>query len=179
MKKLMNSRPFAAICLAAVIVLSVLLGGMRSVKRVEKKAYNAYYTDYILYGEASGDMKQMSRYAKLLYAICSACGCADVDYAEAVETFDKSVGEPYLSAELYDSLFHLSSIAYNILQTSEDATEQQKTSAKQYFYEMDSIDKRLSRNNSYNQAAEKYNKAIASFPMSLFMKNSENMIVFD
>ena len=66
-----------------------------------------------------------------------------------------------------------------MLLTSADATEQQKTSAKQYFYEMDSIDKRLSRNNSYNQAAEKYNKAIASFPMSLVMKNSDNMIVFD
>ena len=179
MKKLMNSRPFAALCLAVVIVLSVLLGGFRSVKKVQKKAYEAYYTDFFLYGEASSDMKKMSRYASKLYAVCSACGCADSEFADVVDKFDKAVGEPYLSEDLYESLFHLSSISYNLLSISDEATEQQKRSAKQYFSEMDATDKRLSRNNSYNQAAENYNKAISGFPANLFMKNAEKMIVFD
>ena len=76
MKGLKNSRPFAAICLAVVIVLSVFLGGWRSVKKLEKKAGNAYYTDYASYGCADDDVKKLNRYAGMLYSLCEACGCA-------------------------------------------------------------------------------------------------------
>ena len=178
MKQLLKSRPFAAICLAAVILLSVFLGGFRSVKKLEKKAYNAYYTDFS-YGDAGEDMKKMSRYATMLYAVCQACGCADEGFAEVVDRFDRSVGDPYLPEELFNSLFHTCSIAYNVLINSLDATEQQIVSAKQYYYEIDSISRRLANNSGYNEAAKKYNKALDSFPVSLFMKNADRMIVFD
>lgn len=179
MKHLMNSRPFAAVCLAVVILLSVVIGGFRSVKKLEEKAYQAYYTDFFEYGEANDDMKKMNRYSAMLLALCEACGCIDDRFASAADAFDKSVGEPYIDTALYEELFQSASLSYNILINNSSATDQQKTSAKQYYYEIDSIVKRLSNNAGYNDHAQRYNKAIASFPVSLYMKHAKNMIVFD
>ena len=179
MKGLKNSRPFAAFCLAVVILLSVLLGGLRSVKKLEKRAYNAYYTEYEDYGKADEDIRKLNRYAAMLYSLCLSCNCAEEEFALTVDSFDKKAGDPYLSAELYHSLFNLSSLAYNMLINSPYASDQQKTSAKQYFYEMESTMRRLSNNGGYNDAAKKYNRALQSFPMSLVMKNADLMIVFD
>ena len=179
MKGFKNSRPFAAICLAVVIALSVLLGGLRSVKRLEKKAVNAYYTDYTNYGEADEDIKKLNRYASMLYSLCEACGCAVQDFGATVDAFDKTAGDPYLSDDLYQSLFNLSTLSYNVLINSNRATEQQRTSAKQYLYEIESTIRRLDNNDGYNAAAQKYNAAIGSFPVRLFLKNADGMIVFD
>ena len=179
MKGLKNSRPFAAICLAVVIVLSVLLGSLRSVRRLEKKAVNAYYTDYASYGEADGDVKKLNRYANMLYSLCEACGCAVENFGATVDAFDKTAGDPYLSEDLYRSLFNLSTLSYNVLINSNRATEQQRTSAKQYLYEIESTMRRLTNNDGYNGAAKKYNAAVGSFPVRLFLKNADLMIVFD
>ena len=179
MKHLMNSRPFAALCLAVVILLSVVIGGFRSVKKLEKKAYQAYFTDFAEYGEANDDMKKMNRYVAMLYALCEASGCADERFAKAADEFDKTVGEPYMETALYEELFQSASLSYNILINNSSATDQQKTSAKQYYYEIDSIVKRLSNNAVYNNYAIKYNKAISSYPVKLFMRHADDMIVFD
>ena len=179
MKQLGKSRPFAALCLAAVIVLSVFLGGFRSVKRIEKKAYNAYFTDYDSYGEAAADMKKMSRYASMLAAVCGTGDYVSPDFIATADRFDKSVGEPYIEAALYDSLFNEATVSYNLLINHPNAEEQQKTSAKQYYYEIDAAMRRLSKNKAYNEAAQRYNKALNAFPVSLLLKKAEKMIVFD
>ena len=178
MKGLKNSRPFAAICLVAVIVLSVFGGGYRSVKKLEKKAYNAYYTDDAKYGDAEEDVKKLARYGSMLYTLCEACGCAEGELGSTVDAFDKAAGDPYLPAELYHSLFNLCTLSYNVLVNS-SVSEQQKTSAKQYVYEMESTMRRLGNNGAYNDAAKKYNAAARSFPISLIVKNADLMIVFD
>ncbi len=178
MKQLMKSRPFAALCLAVVILLSVFLGGLRSVKRIEKKAYNAYYTD-LGSGDAGEDMKKMSRYASMLAAVCEAGGSAAPDFRATADAFDKTVGEPYIDASLYESLFEDATLSYNLLINNPNAQEQEKISAKQYYYEIDATMKRLSNNTEYNGIARKYNQAIRSFPVSLLLKNADQMIVFD
>ena len=179
MKNLKNSRPFAALCLAVIIVLSVFLGGLRAVKKVEKKAYNAYYSYDENFGKASDDIKKLSRYASMLYAVCEAGGCAEEDFGVAVDRFDKSAGEPYVSQELYNSLYYLCSFDYNLLVNGPNVDEQLKTSAKQYYYEIEAIVKRLAKNETYNNAAKKYNSAISGYPMRLVMKHADPMVVFD
>ena len=179
MKKLMNSRPFAAACLVVVIVLSVCLGGIRSVKKLEKKAYEAYYTDFALYGEADNDIKKMSRYASMLSAVCVAADCASADFASAADAFDKAAGDPYLDQTLYNGLFDAATVSYNLLINHPDTPEQQSISAKQYYYEIDAAMRRLANNSGYNEAAARYNKALRSFPLSLLLKNADQMIVFD
>ncbi len=178
MKKLSKSRPFAAVCLAVIILLSVFLGGLRSVKRVEKKAYNAYFSDYGT-GDASDDMKKMSRYASMLAATCEACDSASPDFRTTADAFDKTVGEPYIDEELYESLFEDATLSYNLIVNNPLAPEQQKISAKQYYYEIDATMRRLANNSEYNAMAQKYNKAVRSFPISLLLKNARQMIVFD
>ena len=179
MKGLKNSRPFAAICLAVVIVLSVFLGGLRSVKKLEKKAGNAYYTDYAAYGKAEEDVKKLNRYAGMLYSLCLACDCSEQDFGTVVEAFDKAAGDPYLSPELYHTLFSVATLSYNVLVVSPKATDQQKTSAKQYLYEMESTISRLAKNQGYNGAAKKYNAAISGIPVRYFLPDANPMIVFD
>ena len=179
MKQLMKNRLFAAACLLVVIVASVFLGGFRSVKHLEKKAYEAYFIDFQEYGDASSDMKMMSRYASMLAAVCDSCGCCSPDFLTAADTFDKSVGEPYIDGKLYDSLFNAATVSYNLLINHPNAEVQQKVSAKQYYYEIDAIMRRLSKNESYNNAALKYNKALQTFPVSLIMSKAARMIVFN
>ena len=180
MKKInKKSRPVAAVCLAVVILLSVFLGGYRSVKHLEKKACDAYFNDSIRYGDASEDMKKMSRYAAMLSAVCVSCGCDSNGFAETAERFDKAVGEPYMDEALYESLFRSANLSYNLLINSAAATEQQKISAKQYFYEMDSASRRLANNEEYNDLAAQFNKASASFPVSLIWRGNGTLIVFD
>ena len=171
MKRLKNNRTFAFICLIIIICLSVVLGGVRSVKSLEKKAYKAYYNDFTLYGEADNDMKKMSRYASMLSAVCEACGCATEDFALLADAFDKAVGTPYVEKETYDALFHAANLSYNLLINSQEASEQQKISAKQYFYEIDSSMRRLAENSAYNSLAQKYNKAVSGFPISLILES--------
>lgn len=178
MKQLRKSRPFAAACLAVIILLSVFLGGLRSVKRIEKKAYNAYYSDSG-YGDASEDMKKMSRYASMLAAVCEAGDSASPDFRAVADAFDKSVGEPYIDEALYDSLFEDATLSYNLLINNPLAQEQQKLSAKQYYYEIDATMRRLANNADYNGLAQKYNKALTAFPVSLLLGNASRMIVFD
>lgn len=179
MKGLKNSRPFAAVCLAVVILLSVFLGGLRSVKHLEKKAYNAYFADDARYGEAAEDIKKLDRYASMLYSLCEACGCAEQDFGAVVDAFDKAAGDPYVSTELYKTLFNVSVLSYNVLIVSPVASDQQKTSAKQYLYEMESTVKRLENNQAYNTAAKKYNAAIGGVPIRWCLPDANPMIVFD
>ena len=179
MKQLFKNRLFAAACLAVVIIASVFLGGFRSVKKLEKKAYQAYYNDFDEYGDASADMKKMSRYASMLASVCSACGCVSPGFPEAADQFDKSVGEPYIDGKLYDTLFNEATVSYNLLINHPDAEAQHKVSAKQYYYEIDSAMRRLANNSGYNDSAQKYNKALQAFPVSLLLKKAARMIVFD
>ena len=178
MKKLMKSRLFAAICLAVIILLSVFLGGFRSVKQIEKKAYNAYYTDNG-YGDAGEDMKKMSRYASMLAVICEEGESVSPNFRSCVDQFDKTVGDPYIDGDLYESLFEEATLSYNLIINNPNAQEQHKLSAKQYYYEIDAIMRRLSNNTGYNELAARYNKALHAFPVSLLLKNAEQMIVFD
>ena len=178
MKKLLKNRLFAAFCFAVIILLSVFLGGFRSVKQIEKKAYNAYYSDSG-YGDASDDMRKMSRYASMLAVICEAAGSASPNFSACADEFDKTVGDPYIDADLYEDLFEDATLSYNLIINNPNAQEQHKLSAKQYYYEIDAIMRRLANNTGYNELAATYNKALQSFPVSLLLKNSKPMIVFD
>ena len=178
MKKLRKSRPFAAVSLAVIILLSVFLGGLRSVKHLEKKAYNAYYSDTGS-GDAGEDMKKMSRYASMLASLCESADSATAEFRNCADQFDKTVGEPYIDESLYESLFENATLSYNLLINNPLAKEQQKISAKQYYYEIDATMRRLSNNSEYNGMALKYNKALNAFPVSLLLKHARQMIVFD
>lgn len=179
MKQLIKNRLFAAACLVVVIIASVFLGGFRSVKRLENKAYNAYFNDFVEYGDAGEDMKKMSRYASMLASVCNSCGCISPSFSDLADQFDKSVGEPYIDGKLYDSLFNEATVSYNLLINHPDAEVQQKISAKQYYYEIDAIMRRLENNEGYNESAKKYNHALQAFPVSLLLKKASRMIVFD
>ena len=162
MKKLLKYNiPVACICLAVIAVLSVWLGTLIKVSSLKRSAVKAFEKSTLLYGCPKDDLNKLSGQIIQLYAIgksVSADGCEN-DFASEFANVCSSMTDV---GECYGKIKVSTGIVYNSILVSPQATEQQKTSAKLYFAEINSIMKQLEKSKKYNDAAKKYNSAIES-----------------
>lgn len=106
-------------------------------------------------------------YGENLYAIAEALGCGDTSFDGANKALRAALDSPFGTPLSTEEVFRAASLAYNRILALEDVPVNQKNSATSYFYEMQSARMRLTDNEAYRTAAEKYNDAIRSFPASV------------
>ncbi|MBO4770172.1 MAG: hypothetical protein J5563_05260 [Clostridia bacterium] len=168
MKKFFKyNRPAAIIALVAIIVLSVWLGGMRSVSSLKKNVLKAYFTDYSSGGCVADDMAKYLSYSQKILGIAEANGVRNEEYSSAVNSFADVCDSPFTAAPVYEKLRKSADTVYNILYAA-NLDSSVRNSLISYYYEMTSTSQRLANNSAYNKIARKYNSASVSFPASLY-----------
>lgn len=178
MRKLLKyGRTAAIIALILVIPLSIFIGCNRTVSglaRDVRKAYENGGDD----GVAYADMKKFAGYAENLSAIAASNGLANETYEKALATLRTDAATPFSSSTAAEEVYAQGSLLYNKLLTETEISEEQRNSAILYFAEMASARKRLANNDTYNDAARKYNDVLASFPAAFITVGRKSAVVF-
>ena len=183
MKKFFKYNMGAAICALVLIVLLGIFGGAnRTVYTYKNDTERAFSS---LSSVVSSDLRKYTGFASQLSAAAKANGCD-------TSALDKSIAACNTDSPFSGSLGSAADIAtsasvvYNELIAKKDVDEQQSRSAKSYYYEMDSILTRL-RNNTeyieaadrYNSTADRYNRAIHSFPTNILTGSHPDAAVYE
>lgn len=167
--------PAAAAALAVIIVLSVFLGIGRTLGTYKGRVERAFTSAD---NSAASDLKKYKSYAEQLCAIAKANGCDTKKLEEAVNGIDSA--DPFGGADVaLSDVSVLSAVVYAELSAKKELDGQTANTVKSDYYEMTSTVMRLQKNESYNKAAAKYNKAIRSFPANLFSFGKKEAAVFD
>ncbi len=177
MEILKFNRILAIAVLITVIIAAIPCGAIRSVSALENKVETIYSEGDERNGTVRTDLTKLADYAQNLYALAEPLGCADAGFADAVSAVQASLDSP-ITEDTLTPLMNAASLAYNRIMAHPALTEAQKNSAVLYFYEMDAVRARLQNNEKYADAARKYNRAIESFPASLFCRGKDKAIVF-
>lgn len=178
METLKFNRVLAITVMILVIAAAIPCGVIRSVNALERKVEKIYDAGDERNGTVRTDLTRLADYGQNLYALAEPLGCADAAFAEAVTALRGTIGSPITDGDAITALMSAASLAYNRMMALPEITESQKNSAVLYFYEMDSTRARLQNNEQYAAAARKYNRAIESFPASLFCSGKESAITF-
>ena len=177
MEILKFNRPLAIAVMILVIAAAIPCGAIRSVASLESKVEKIYDAGDDRNGTVRTDLTRLADYGQNLYAIAEPLGCADAAFADAITALRSTIGSP-MTEDVLTPLMSAASLAYNRMMALPTLTEEQKNSAVLYFYEMDSTRLRLGNNEQYDAAAQKYNRAIESFPASLFCSGKDRAMLF-
>ena len=165
MKLIKYNRPLAWCVLIAIVIAAIPLGAHLSVSRLEKDLVRIYEEDSNRYGSPRADLRRLADYGEQLSAIASAVLGETASFRGTVDTLRRlSESDPLRQKEEADALYSAAAMAYNRLLTAEGISDSQKQSAISCFYEIDSTRTRLMNHKEFSAAAEKYNRAIRSFP---------------
>ena len=165
MKLIKYNRPLAWCVLIAIVIAAIPLGAHLSVSRLEKDLVRIYEEDSNRYGSPRADLRRLADYGEQLSAIASAVLGETASFRDTVDTLRRlSESDPLRQKEEADALYSAAAMAYNRLLTAEGISDSQKQSAISCFYEIDSTRTRLMNHKEFSAAAEKYNRAIHSFP---------------
>lgn len=178
METLKFNRVLAIAVMILVIAAAIPCGVIRSVSSLERKVDKIYDAGDERYGTVRTDLTRLADYGQNLYALAEPLNCADAAFAEAVTALRSTIGSPITDEDAVTALMSAASLSYNRMMALPDITETQKNSAVLYFYEMDSTRARLQNNRQYAAAAQKYNRAIESFPASLFCGGKDKAMIF-
>lgn len=170
-------RKTAILVLILAIPFSILFGCNRTVGRLARDVREAYENGGDD-GIAFSDMKKFSSYAENLAGIAASNGVASDTYQKALKTLRTDADTPFSSSTAAEEVYAEGSLIYNRLLTEKGIAEEQKNSAILYFAEMTSARKRLANNDSYNNAARKYNEVLSSFPASILTFGRKSAVVF-
>lgn len=160
-----SSRPLAAVGLVLAVTLSVGGGSFRAVRTLENKTEKIYTKYDADAGSPKEDIAKIADYAEQLNAVALAAGAQD--FTEELSALRDNIASPLGQGDAVQKLCAAASLAYNQI-TALNAAEQQKTSAKLYYYDLNSAYQRLKNNELYNAAAEKYNGARETLLGGLF-----------
>ena len=177
MEILKFNRPLAIAVMILLIAAAIPCGVLRSVSALERKTERIYAEGDERDGTVRTDLTKLAEYAQNLYAAAEPLDCADAAFAEALRAMQASLDTP-MTEDMLTPLMNAASLAYNRIMAHPTLTEAQKNSAILYFYEMDAIRARLRNNDAYADAAQKYNRAIDSFPASLFCGSKDKAMTF-
>ncbi|MGM9652563.1 MAG: hypothetical protein ACI3XP_02880 [Eubacteriales bacterium] len=175
MKFIKYNRTAAVVIMIAVILLSLVFGVNRSVGSLERSLVKTYASGSDRYGTVKTDLQKYADYAQNLYAIYTARYGSDDGYSGTLENFRAALDSPLGFTDRRDELFRACSAMYYRLSLDETLPDAQKNSATAYFYEMQSTQARLSANEEYAALAEKYNRAVSSFPASVFVRGGKRI----
>ncbi len=160
MKKVIKyNRPLAAIVLVAVIVLSLVVGINRTLVSYKGKVDRIYDSS-----KAMSDLMDLHIYATKISSAGSIYGIDTSDLESALKALNDSIYDPTGLDDSVTEVYTQAGAVYSSLY----AEAKDDVSITSYMAEIDSVMMRLKHNDDYNNAAERYNKAIKSFPASLF-----------
>ncbi len=165
MKKIIESRLIAVICLVLCVAAACTLGVRRSAKALEDDLLEAFRSSPEQYVTAKTAMQDVSIAAhNFLDAYESLHGDGDsAVLSDLLDRFDKHKDSPFGSTSPNDIL-NAAKHLYDSLRGEDTA----KGDAKYYYNQLKSLTQQLARNEAYNDAAKAYNQKAASFPVSLF-----------
>ena len=165
MKLLKYNRPLAWCVLIVLVIAAIPLGANLSVARLDDTLTRIYEEDSDRYGSPKADLRRMADYGEQLCSIASAVLGEDTSFRAAVTDLRRlAEDDPLRQKEAADALYGAASMAYNRIINRTDVPDTQRQSAISCFYEIDSTRARLMNHKEYYAAAEKYNRAIRSFP---------------
>ncbi|MBO4422154.1 MAG: hypothetical protein J5879_01855 [Clostridia bacterium] len=176
MKKFFKYNVGAAIGALVLIIALALFGGMnRTVASYSGKVDRAFDSSS---GSVSLDLKKYKDYAVSFSAKAKAAGCATSALDESVGKLD--AGSAYTDSDrALEAISSAAAVVYGELEAKSGIGEDQKRSAKSDYYEMTSTADRLLKNDAYNNAAKKYNKAVSSFPANILTFGRHRAAVFN
>lgn len=168
MDTIRHNRPLAIVALAVIVLLSLVLGTLRSAASLGRKTERAYVRESGEYGSAKNDLTKLVELSAELNVISAAAGTGEL--TAEIEALRKGLASPVGQGDAALALYTAASAAYGRITGSKDVPEEFRNSATLYFYDIQSTWTRLKGNEDYRRAAEKYNGAIRSFPLSLLGK---------
>ena len=165
MKKIIESRLIAAICLVLCVAAACTLGVRRSAKALEDDLLEAFRSSPEQYVSVRPALRDVSYAAHgLIDAAESLLGeDAAADLSNLTKAFDRHLDDPFGDFTPND-LLSAAKALYGKLDDADTA----KGDAKYYYNQLKSLTQQLARNEAYNDAAKVYNQKAASFPVSLF-----------
>lgn len=177
MKFFKYNRAAAAVILAAVILLAIPLGVNRSVASLARRVERVYASGSERYGTVKTDLEKASGYAGHVYAIYAAAIGESAEFERAAAAFDEGIASPFGAASRFADLYRAASDLYYALTLDASLPEAQLNSVTAYYYELTSTQMRLAANTEYAAAAERYNRALGSFPASVLCPGSRGKAV--
>lgn len=156
------NRGAATAALAAVVILSILLGVNRSIASLAGKVEDAY-TDT----EVQSDLTKYVTHARSFAAAAAALYGENAALTAAIDALDDALDSPFAALDRVSDIETAAAAVYYTLQLDTEAEESVKRSATAYYYEMQSTVQRLGNNADYQKRADTYNAAIRAFPASL------------
>lgn len=167
---MLYNRRFASVCLAAVVVLSLIFGTARSVFGLSSDVVRAYSSESKTYGSVQTDINKLISGAAELLSIYTAVYGSDADtlgFASAISDL-KNLADNPVDAKFSESVVNLrnyaSAVYYKLEITKEIENTQEYNSSVAYYREIQSTLMRIENNKNYSNAVVKYNNAISSFP---------------
>ncbi len=177
MKKFFKYNVGAAIgALVLIIVLSVTVGVFRTVGSYKNRVEREFSS--LSSGSAAEDLRSYETYAKKFSALAASLGADTSALDRALSEYAYTTPFGGVRAEL-DAVSGEADAVYAAVNAMKEADSDTVRSVVSYYYEMTSTVQRLQNNASYNNAAVKYNKAISTFPASVFAAGKKPAAVFD
>ncbi len=166
MKKIFKyNRPLAVIALAAVVVLALVVGPIRTLSGYENKLERVYDSS-----KAMSDLMDLHGYATKISSTGSIMGVDTAQLEKALKALNDSIYDPTGLGNSVTEVYTQVGLVYSAIDAD--------TSTVAYMREIDSTMMRLKHNDSYNDAAAKYNEAIKSFPASIFAIGKDSAPLF-
>lgn len=165
MKKIIENRAIAAVCLLLCILAALTLGTRRSAKAMESDVLEAFRSSPEQYVTVKSAMQDVSIAAhNLIDAAESLVGeNAVADFRNLTAEFDKHKADPFGTVTPGDL-----GTAAKALYDKLNGADTPKNDAKYYYNQLKSTVQQLARNEAYGDAAKAYNEKIGKFPISLF-----------
>lgn len=165
------NRPLAFAALVIIVALSIVLGCVRTLSSLENRVDKLYSST-----KAMSDVTDLYGYASKIQAGAKAAGLDTAKLDDALEELSKTSSDPTALSDTVNAVFSESSILYSDISYSGKVADM--TSLTAYMAEIESTMMRLQNNTKYNEAALKYNRAIDSFPASVFALGRKSAAVF-
>ncbi len=156
------NRTAAIIALVLIVILCIPLGTIRSVSSLKGRVQDSF-TDT----KVQSDLKKYASHAENFIAAYEAFCGSDPALRQAFGAYRTVIDTPFVMTDEMETLSALAANAY-YKATLAEGDESLKNSLIAYYYEMQSDADRLARNTGYAKRADAYNRAIESFPASVF-----------
>lgn len=171
-----HNRLAAIAALIVVIALSLLIGVNRSVGKLADGVEAAYSDSDTGYGSVHKDVQKFCACLGELYSVTASAGFERPDYfTELKKLSERPFGDAMLLSQAYSDAVS----AYNRFINAPGTDSDSAAEATRCFAEVKAMQLRIKHNDPYNNAAKEYNKALNSFPASVFDFIHSEAAVFD
>ena len=178
MKKFLKYNiPAAVTVLVLVIALSVVGGVNRTASSLAGELSRAYSGES---GAGTGRFGDISAsvgvYLDTAFALAELTGDAGLE--SALSAGQALTASPFGDRDAFARLSDAAGAAYHALIGSTDEQDARRAEAKTLFSSLEAAKKRLADCTEYNDAAERYNRTVSSFPGRFLVFGKSEAVVF-